>query len=132
MRALTGGSKRAAVVAQVASPVDLTVIGIRARGPGYVQDVMHTLQEHADLLLAGPALVIGDLNSGSRLGRLRYVTRHHDRVLDEFGRLGLVSAYHAFDRVDPGGEPHPIISSSARAHGTSIFVSCRDRGDLGW
>jgi exonuclease III len=105
-RGLIPGSGRAALAAQVLAPVRFTALGIWARPPAYVQDVILTLRAHADLLRAGPALVLGDLNTGSRLGRHRSSTRHHERLLDLCSELGLVSAYHAFHRVDSGRESH--------------------------
>lgn len=105
-RGLIPGSGLAALAAQVLAPVPFTALGIWARGPDYVQDVILTLRAHADLLRAGPALVLGDLNTGSRLGRHPSPTRHHERLLDLCSELDLVSAYHAFHRVDAGGESH--------------------------
>jgi endonuclease/exonuclease/phosphatase family metal-dependent hydrolase len=105
-RALPGGSGRAVIAAQVLAPVPFTVLGIWAQGPGYADDVMLTLQAHADLLRTEHVVVVGDLNSGSRLDRRRSLTRNHKRLLDLCGELELVSAYHAFHRIDPGDESH--------------------------
>jgi exonuclease III len=105
-RELIPGSGCAALAAQVLAPVRFTVLAIWGRPPDYLQDVIGTLRAHADWLRAGPAVVLGDWNTGSRLGRHRSLTRHHERLLGLCGELGLVSAYHAFHRVDPGGEPH--------------------------
>jgi hypothetical protein len=114
-RGLIPGSGRAALAAQVLAPVRFTALGIWARPPDYVQDVILTLRAHADLLRAGPAFVLGDLNTGSRLGRHRSSTRHHERLLDLCSELGLVSAYHAFHRVDSGRESHANLFSSVQA-----------------
>lgn len=102
-RPLLGGG-RAAIAAQFLDPVPFTLIGIWAQGPRYVDDVVLTLKAHGDLMRAAPTVVIGDLNSGSRLDRRPSQTKHHQKVLDACCDLGLVSAYHAFHRVDPGQE----------------------------
>ena len=105
-RAVSRGGGRAAVTAQVEAPLRFVVLGIWARGPRYVDDVMRTLQAHANLLRSGPALVMGDFNSGSRLGRRSMLTRHHNRLLEFCAQHELVSAYHAFHGIDPGNELH--------------------------
>lgn len=103
-RALCIDNGRATIAAEVLTPAPFTILGIWAQAPNYSQDVLLTLQAHGGLLRTSPAVVLGDLNSGSRLGRCRSVTRHHQRVVDAFSELGLVSAYHAFHGVDHGSE----------------------------
>jgi exonuclease III len=49
---------------------------------------------------------MGDLNSGTRLGPPRRLTRGHPPIVEALDALGLVSAYHAFHHVDHGAETH--------------------------
>jgi endonuclease/exonuclease/phosphatase family metal-dependent hydrolase len=90
------------------------VLGLWARGPNYATDVMRTLRSHADLLLAGSSVVLGDFNSGSRLGLAASVTRRHVDVLNLCQSFGLVSAYHAFHGVTPGCERHATYFHQAK------------------
>lgn len=83
------------------------VLGLWAHGPDYAADVRQTLDRHADLLRSGPAIVLGDLNSGTRLSAPQASTANHDRVVNAMTEHGLVSAYHAFHGVEHGRETHP-------------------------
>ena len=100
------GCGRAVIAAQVLTPVRFRAIGIWARGPHYAQDVVRTLQAHRGELRRSPTVVIGDFNSGTRLGDRRSLSRNHHRILDAFATVGMVSAYHAFHRIEPGAEQH--------------------------
>ena len=104
--ATTMGGGRAAIAARVVAPIDFRVAGIWAQGPRYVDDVLLTLRAEKEAISRQPTVVLGDLNSGARLGRRASPTRHHARVLDVCRELGLVSAYHAFHRVAAGAEAH--------------------------
>jgi len=103
-RTLLTGSGRAAIAATVLRPVPFTAIGVWAQATRYADDVIRTLRAHASVVRATPAIVFGDFNSGTSLARLGASSRHHQRLVDEFDALGLVSAYHAFHRVDHGYE----------------------------
>jgi endonuclease/exonuclease/phosphatase family metal-dependent hydrolase len=105
-RPVVEGGGRAAIAAQVVQPALFTILGIWARGPDYVADVIRTLRANEPLIRDGPAIVIGDFNSGSNLDpRRASATRRHHHLLDLCAELDLVSAYHAFHQVDPGNEP---------------------------
>jgi endonuclease/exonuclease/phosphatase family metal-dependent hydrolase len=91
----------------MAGPVSFAALGIWSQGPKYVDDVMRTLKSHAGLLRAGPAVVMGDLNSGTDLNIKRSPSKGHSRIVDTLNDLGLVSAYHAFHNVHHGNERHP-------------------------
>lgn len=104
-RGVPNATARATIVAAIAGPVPLTVLGTWARGPNYARDVLITLEAHADQLRDSRAIVMGDFNSGSRLGRHRLVTRDHHSIVAALERLGMVSAYHAHHSVEPGNEP---------------------------
>jgi exonuclease III len=103
--------RRAGGGAMIAATVDgrasFVALGIWAQPRDYVGDVLRALDAHADLLQAGPAVVMGDFNSGSALADAPTPTRGHQRIVDALADLGLVSAYHAFHRVEHGQETHP-------------------------
>jgi exodeoxyribonuclease III len=96
---------RAIVAATVTGPVSFTALGIWAQGPHYVDDVMRSLEAFQTVLRSGPAVVLGDLNSGSNLTR-QSPSKGHARMLKALEDLGMVSAYHAFHTVTHGYEAH--------------------------
>jgi endonuclease/exonuclease/phosphatase family metal-dependent hydrolase len=98
---------RAIVGATVAGPVSFTALGIWSQGPRYVDDVMRTLKAYDRVLRSRPAVVMGDLNSGTNLNDRRSPSKGHARIIAALADLGLVSAYHAFHKVDHGHEAHP-------------------------
>jgi endonuclease/exonuclease/phosphatase family metal-dependent hydrolase len=98
---------RAVVGATVAGPVSFTALGIWSQGPRYVDDVMRTLKAYDRVLRSRPAVVMGDLNSGTDLNDRRSPSKGHARLIAALADLGLVSAYHAFHKVDHGHEVHP-------------------------
>jgi exodeoxyribonuclease III len=99
-------SGRAMIGATVGSPVRFTAFGIWAQGTDYVGDVLRTLEAYGDLLRSGPAVVMGDFNSGSTLDEVRSPSKRHQRLVDTLGDFGLTSAYHAFHGVEHGREKH--------------------------
>jgi endonuclease/exonuclease/phosphatase family metal-dependent hydrolase len=98
---------RAVVGARVSGPVSFTALGIWSQGPRYVDDVMRTLEAYDRVLRSGPAVVMGDLNSGTNLSARQRPSKGHSRIIDALADLGLVSAYHAFHKVAHGQETHP-------------------------
>ena len=62
----------------------------------------------------GPHL-LAYFNSGTNLGGTPALTRGHSRIVDALGALGLVSAYHAFHKVDHGHEPHATYRHQFKA-----------------
>jgi endonuclease/exonuclease/phosphatase family metal-dependent hydrolase len=97
---------RACVAAAVSGPASFTALGIWSRGPEYAADVMRAIEAHGDRLGQGPAVVMGDLNVGARLRGERTPSKGHRRIVAALADLGLVSAYHAFHRVEHGRERH--------------------------
>jgi exodeoxyribonuclease-3 len=97
---------RAIVAATVTGPISFTALGIWGQGPRYADDVMRTLDAYRRLLGSAPAVVLGDLNSGSNLTR-QQPSKGHARILAALEDCGLVSAYHAFHNVAHGHEAHP-------------------------
>jgi endonuclease/exonuclease/phosphatase family metal-dependent hydrolase len=104
---LRADSGRAVVAAAVTGPVSFTAVGIWSQGPKYVDDVMRTLDAYASVLRSGPAVVMGDLNSGTDLNGPRSSSKGHASIVGALADIGLVSAYHAFHRVGHGYETHP-------------------------
>jgi endonuclease/exonuclease/phosphatase family metal-dependent hydrolase len=99
-------SGRGCIAGAVAGPVSFTVLGIWSQGPRYVDDALRSLDDYADVLRQGPTVVMGDLNSGTRLRRRKLPSNGHRRIIGALTDLGLVSAYHAFHQVDHGRERH--------------------------
>ena len=99
----------------VAGPASFTVLGIWSQGPGYANDVMRAIEAHGDVLRQGPAVVMGDLNVGTRLRGERTPSKGHRRIVDALTDLGLVSAYHAFHQVDHGRERHATYCHQFKA-----------------
>jgi exonuclease III len=100
------GRGQAVVAATVTGPVSFTAVGIWSRGPRYADDVMQTVRAYERVLRSGPAVVMGDLNSGSNLARDRPPSKGHARIVAALGDIGLVSAYHVFHDVQHGRERH--------------------------
>jgi len=98
---------RAVVGATVSGPVSFTALGIWSQGPRYVDDVMRTLKAYDRVLRSGPAVVMGDLNSGANLNTRQSPSKGHMRILAALADVGLVSAYHRFHGVEHGSEAHP-------------------------
>jgi hypothetical protein len=98
---------KAVIAAAVTGPVAFTALGIWAQKPKYVHDVLRTLDAYADLLRSGPAVIMGDLNSGTDLSGERTPSKAHLRLVEALADLGLVSAYHAFHNIEQGQETHP-------------------------
>ena len=98
-------SGAAVLGATVTGPVSFTVLGVWGQKP-YADDVMRTLDAYDDLLRSGSSVVMGDLNSGTPLGRNRPHRQGHKRILSKFADLGFVSAYHVFHEIEHGQEQH--------------------------
>jgi len=106
---------RAVVGARVTGPVSFVVLGIWSQGPRYVDDVMRTLDAYGRILRSGPAVVMGDLNSGTNLAGETSINKGHSRIVAALADRGLVSAYHAFHGVEHGQEAHPTYRHQRKA-----------------
>jgi hypothetical protein len=100
------GAGKAVIAATVTGPVSFTMLGIWAQAPNYPRDVMRSLEAYSDALRRGPAIVIGDLNSGTCLHRQEPVSRKHQAMIRALEAGGFVSAYHAFHGIEHGREAH--------------------------
>jgi endonuclease/exonuclease/phosphatase family metal-dependent hydrolase len=97
---------RASVAASFEGRDAFSVIGVWGQPPHYVDDVLRTLDAHSARLRQGRAIVMGDFNSGTHLRRSRTVSAGHQKIVKTCSDLGLVSAYHAFHRVEHAQEKH--------------------------
>ena len=113
--AIPAGAGQATIAARVTGPVSFTAIGLWAQTPKYVDDVLQSVTASAELIRSGPTVVMGDFNSGTNLGGTPALTRGHLRIVDGLGALGLVSAYHAFHKIDHGREPHATYRHQFKA-----------------
>lgn len=82
----------------------------RRSEPSYHQVLMSVLERFAELLSSGRAVMLGDLNSNTRVVAQRST---HPRFVQEAARLGLVSAYHR-----QTGEQHGDESVATYRHGS--------------
>jgi hypothetical protein len=106
---------RACVAAAISGPASFAALGIWSQGPGYAADVMRAIEAHRDLLRQGPAVLMGDLNVGARLRGERTPSKGHRRIVDALADLGLVSAYHAFHKIEHGRERHATYCHQFKA-----------------
>jgi endonuclease/exonuclease/phosphatase family metal-dependent hydrolase len=97
---------RASVAASFEGRKGFSVIGVWGQPPNYVDDVLRTLDAHSASLRRGRAIVMGDFNSGTHLRRRRTISAGHQKIVTTCSDLGLVSAYHAFHRVQHAQEKH--------------------------
>lgn len=102
------GGSRSMFAARVLGPVEFTVVAVWAqREPTYSEALRRGLTTYRDVLLAGPCVLLGDLNSSVAWDTRHGRTDHHElerRLHEEFG---LVSAYHAATGERPGAESRP-------------------------
>ena len=103
-----------AVPTRVRGPSSFNLVGLwahygtaplRVATPG---PTLMALRTYAHLLSEGPAIMAGDLNNHVRWDRPGKASNHANTIAAG-ARLGLVSAYHAFHRVEHGAERHPTL-----------------------
>ena len=109
------GAGKAVIAATAAGPVSFSVLCIWAQAPAYAKDVMRSLEAYDNVLRAGPTVVIGDLNSGTCLHRQEPVSRRHQAMIGALEDAGLVSAYHAFHKIEHGQETHATYRHQFKA-----------------
>jgi endonuclease/exonuclease/phosphatase family metal-dependent hydrolase len=94
--------------ARVSGPLSFTVLATWAQlEPTYSEALRRSLLVYRDLLLGGPCVLMGDLNSSAAWDDRHGRTDHRlleAQLEDEFG---LVSAYHAATGEHPGRESQP-------------------------
>jgi endonuclease/exonuclease/phosphatase family metal-dependent hydrolase len=104
--AVAGNDEGASIAGTISRGADsFSVLGLWTRGK-FVDDALRMIACHDALFAAGPTVVMGDLNSGTDLSKRGSPSRNHERLVGALESRGLVSAYHAFHRVEHGRETH--------------------------
>jgi exodeoxyribonuclease III len=80
-----------------------TPMRVGALGP-----TLLALRAYAGLLVERPSIIAGDLNNHIRWDKPGKASNHANAVVAS-AALGLVSAYHAFHRLEQGAERHPTL-----------------------
>ena len=94
--------------ARVLGPVPFTVVAVWAqREPTYSEALRRGLDVYRDLLVAGPAVLLGDFNSSVAWDNRHGRTDHRELDTQLEHEFGLVSAYHAATGEQPGTESRP-------------------------
>jgi exonuclease III len=89
----------------VQGPLSFTVLATWAQPePTYSEALRRSLQVYRDLLLAGPCVLMGDLNSSAAWDDRHGRTDHHRLDAQLHDEFGLVSAYHAATGEQSGQE----------------------------
>ena len=70
--------------------------------------LLQALRRYRDFLISAPAVVAGDFNNHPIWDKPGRVTNHANTV-KAMTELGLVSAYHAFHKIDSGKEAEPTL-----------------------
>ncbi|HEU5296378.1 MAG TPA: endonuclease/exonuclease/phosphatase family protein [Burkholderiaceae bacterium] len=92
---------------RISGPVGFNLLAVWTwPAPSYTQAFLNGLSAYPGLLRRGPTVVAGDFNGNPVFDkptqRVKWWTTGFSRLHD----AGLVSAYHEFNRVAFGGEPH--------------------------
>jgi exodeoxyribonuclease III len=94
--------------ARVRGPVTFTLVAVWAQQePTYIEALQRGLTLYRDVLLAGPCVLMGDLNSSVAWDTRHGRTDHRDFEARLHREFGLVSAYHAAMGEEPGHESKP-------------------------
>ena len=92
--------------AESASTFDLLAVWVWP-APSYTRAFLNGLGAYHRVLRRGPAVVAGDFNGNPMFDRTRPRAKWWTNGFAQLDDAGLVSAYHAFHRVDYGDEAHP-------------------------
>lgn len=104
------GVPRFVVPLRVTGPRNFTLLAVWAKADRphpYVEGVLQAVEIYADLLAAGPAVLVGDTNSNAIWDHQHHVERSHSALVRRLAGLGLVSAYHAHHGEEHGRETRP-------------------------
>jgi len=99
---------RSMYAARVEGPVEFTIVAVWAQQePTYSEALRRGVEAYRDVLMTSPCVLLGDFNS-SAAWDTRHGRRDHRDLEDLLRRdFGLVSAYHAATREQPGEETRP-------------------------
>src|SRR5580765_7807305 len=105
---------RAVMGATVSGTASFTALGIWSQGPRYVDDVMRTLHAYDRVLRAGPAIVMGDLNSGTILPKRDRPTRgiHESSTPSPTSASSAPIMHFTSSSMDKRRTPHTVTSAS--------------------
>jgi endonuclease/exonuclease/phosphatase family metal-dependent hydrolase len=78
-------------------------------GYRYVEGVIRGVEIYRDLFLQGPTVLIGDLTSNVIWDSHHRNGLNHSGLVKLLASLGLASAYHRFNREEPGHETQPTF-----------------------
>jgi endonuclease/exonuclease/phosphatase family metal-dependent hydrolase len=94
--------------ARVQGPISFTLIAVWAQAePSYSEVLRRGLVVYRDLLLDGPTVLLGDLNSSAAWDAQRGRRDHLELEAQLRQEYGLVSAYHAATGEASGSESQP-------------------------
>ncbi len=95
------------VPVRVSGPVDFNLLAVWTRPqPSYTHAFLNGLQAYAKLLQRGPTVVAGDFNGSPAFDKPTQRNKWWTHGFAQLHEAGLVSAYHAFNAVEFGSEPH--------------------------
>lgn len=96
------------VPVHVRGPISFNLLAVWTwPAPSYIKAFMHALAAYSVLLRSGPTVVAGDFNGNPAFDKPRQRIKWWTRAFSDLQDAGLVSAYHSFNRVPFGKEPHP-------------------------
>lgn len=131
------GVPRFVVPLRVTGPRRFTLLAVWAKADRphpYIEGVVRGIEIYADLLAAGPTVVMGDLNSNAIWDHEHPEDRSHSALVRRLSDLGLVSAYHAHHREEHGRETTPTYffhwKESAPFHLDYCFIPTAWRKQL--
>ena len=91
-------------IAAVASgPLPCLVLGVWTHPPDYRAEIDQLTNAFGDLIAQMPTVLLGDFNTGPKLGA-SYIKG--GAIFGRLANLGLVSAYHAHHELEHGQERH--------------------------
>jgi exonuclease III len=95
---------------EVRGPESFTLFAVWSKGRQkyrYVMGVVRAMEAYRELVEAGPAIVIGDLNSNAIFDKYHPKSLNHSALIRLLDSFGLVSGYHEFFGEAQGAESRP-------------------------
>lgn len=101
------------IAAIATGPLQCLVLGVWTHPPDYRAEIDQLTAAFTDLITQMPTVLMGDLNTGPRLGEPNI---KGGAVFTRLADLGLVSAYHAHHGVPHGQEQHATYFHASGGH----------------
>lgn len=101
------------IAALATGPLECLVLGVWTHPPDYRAEIDQLTAAFGDLIAEMPTVLLGDLNTGPRLGE-PYIKGGD--VFTRLEDLGLVSAYHAHNGLTHGQETHATYFHASSGH----------------